>query len=220
MQTAKGKKPQGFCAEEFQEYMRQVVTPTLKAKAEEVFPNLPQSEAYEQLKRDLDWDGQEFGPCYMVGMDRDRRHSWVDFKHYREERANTGRGNKRDRRELEYGQGDHIQFQERQVIPSASRTPDTIQQPVELCIGWIKRRARKLLRKKTKLRFEDIRDAIEQACKELQEAGHIKSFWDHGTKAIAVFAATKKQKVKVSVKGVERTFIGTHGGWVPKQVSG
>ena len=58
LQNADGRNPQGFCAEEFQEYMRQSVIPTLQDVAAREFPKLPPSEAYEQLKRDLDWDDE------------------------------------------------------------------------------------------------------------------------------------------------------------------
>lgn len=200
--------------------MRQLVIPTLQTTAATHFPKLPQSEAYEQLKRDLNWDEQEWGTCYLVGMDRDRRHSWTDFRSYRSERAATGRGKKRDRRLVEYGQGDHIQFQERQLIPSAARVPDTIQQPVESCIGWIKRRVRCMTRGDRTLTYEKMRASIVTACEELNNSGNIKKFWDHSCKAIAVFAAEKNQKVKVNVRGKDQTFRGTQGGWVSKKLSG
>lgn len=200
--------------------MRQVVIPTLQAKAAEAFPGLSRNDAYNQLMRDLDWDEEEFGPCFLLAMDKDRRHSFVDYRHYRNERQNTGRGKKRDRRELEYGQGDHIQFQDRQLIPSAQRVPDTIQQPVELCVGWIKRRVRKTLKGVHKLTFEHLRDAVVDACEELNATDHIKSFWDHATKAIAIFAAEEGKKVKVTVKNKEKIFHGTRGGWVQKQARG
>lgn len=111
-------------------------------------------------------------------------------------------------------------FQERQLIPTAQRVPDTIQQPVEACIGWIKEHARKLLKYKKKPSYEDYKDAVVRACKALHESGFIREFWDHATKAIAVFSATQEQRVKVTLKGKERTFVGTHGGWVSKHLRG
>lgn len=193
--------------------------PTLQDVSAKEFPHLPQPEAYNQLKRDLDWDDEEFGQCFLLGMDQDRRHSWTDFRKCRADRQNKGTGRKRDRRDIEYGQGDSIQFQDRQLISTAPRVPDCIKQPVECCIGWIKREAAKKYRNKKNVKFQDMRDAVETACKELNEKG-ISNYWNHATKSLAVFAATKNQRVKVAVRNKERTFLGVHGGWVSKHLRG
>lgn len=91
LQTVEGKKPKGYCAEEFQEYMRQAATRKMQAVAEEQFKKGPQCEDYEQLKRDLDWNDDLWGPCYLLAMDQDRRHSFVDYRNYRAEKEATGK---------------------------------------------------------------------------------------------------------------------------------
>ena len=89
---------------------------------------------YNRLQLDLDWEAERDGACYLVALDKDKRHSMSDMQHYRYTRRGTGRGELRDRRHLDKHTEGWIQLQEKQIVPAGPKQCDTVQQPVELVI--------------------------------------------------------------------------------------
>ena len=202
--------------------MRLKVIPTLRRSARAHFPFRSSAGQYEQLQRDLDWDEGESGPCYMLSMDQDRRHTFEDFEFFRIQKQHHGKkGRKRDRRDVEYGQGENINFRREQLIPTAPKVPDTIQQPVELCIGKINSYVHNWLKDLNTVTFKDLQEATEAACvveNNGLDGAEIRKYWEHACSSIAVFAALRDSPVKVHTHGQLRVFHGTQGGWVQKML--
>lgn len=186
------------------------------------FENPKTAKAYERLKADLDWC-EDDGQCFMLAMDKDRRHSMNDMQHWRFSLNGTGVGELRDRRELEKDTEGWIALTEKQVVPAGPKQCDTIQAPVEMAMSQIKRAARAELPPLGQRSGMMLCNAIRDAAEGLSIA-NVKAYWAHATKAIKVWAALGDAVIAVSLKKNNYTapyfFKGTHGGWVPKLLRG
>ena len=108
-----------------------------------------------------------------------------------------------------------------QLIPTAPKVPDTIQQPVELCIGKINSFVHNWLKDLSTITFKDLQGGTEASCV-VENSGldgaKIRNFWEHACSSIAVFAARRDHIVKVHTHGQLRVFHGTQCGWVQKML--
>jgi hypothetical protein len=222
MQTKADQTPEGFIAQEFQEWMRLIVIPRCQGLA--AYFNSPRhKKCYDRLQRDLDWDEQHDGACYMLALDKDKRHTMTDMQHYRYTRRGTGKGELRDRRTLDINTWGWMQLSEKQVVPAGPKQCDTVQQPVELVMSQVKREARKLLplvgTRTGSMLIEAVNAAAEKVTVE-----NVASYWRHAKKAIQVWSARDSEVVNVwlSRNNYKEAyqFMGTHGGIVHKELRG
>lgn len=221
LQTKAGRKPEGHCAQEFQEYLRLAVIPKCQELAE-YFNNPKTRKCYERLQQDLDWCVND-GPCFMLAMDKDRRHSMNDMQHWRFSVSGTGTGELRDRRSLDKSTEGWIALTEKQMVPAAPKQCDTIQAPVEMVMSQIKRGARAELPAIGQRTGLMICNAVRMGAETVSIA-NVKAYWAHATKAIKVWASLGDAviAVKLSKNGYTDPYFfkGTHGGWVPKLLRG
>lgn len=213
--------PDGFIAHEFQEYLRLVVIPKCQYKASSFAYGKTES-CYNKLRSDLDWNDED-GPCYMLALDKDKRHSMSDMVHYRHCRNGTGRGELRDRRELNKFTEGWIQLTAKQIVPAGPRQCDTIQQPVECVVSQIKRRARADLPLVGQKSGMQMVHSVSEAAK-VVTAANVKSYWQHALKAIRVWASRDDESHTFTLSRNNYTkpytFKGTHGGIVQKELRG
>ena len=202
--------------------MRLVVIPKCQFMAA-YFANPKHSKTYERLKADLDWNEQEDGACYMLALDKDKRHSMNDMTHYRYTRRGTGHGELRDRRELDKTTEGWLQLSAKQIVPAAPKQCDTVQQPVELVMSEIKRAARKLLPLVGTRTGVMLVDAVIEAALRVS-IEHVAAYWMHAKKAIRVWSALDSEIVELwlSRNGYKEPyqFMGTHGGIVHRELRG
>jgi hypothetical protein len=221
LQTKAGRKPEGHCAEEFQEYVRLVVIPKCQQLAA-YFGNPKTAKCYERLKADLDWC-EDDGECFMLALDKDRRHSMNDMQHWRFSKNGTGTGELRDRRNLDKSVEGWISLTEKQIVPAAPKQCDTIQAPVEMVMSQIKRAVRELLPPAGQRDGMMLCHAILGAAESVTTA-NVKAYWEHAKKAIRVWASLGDEVIAVSLSRNNYTapyyFYGTNGGWVPKLLRG
>ena len=226
MQTKEGSKPNGFIAEEFQEWVPLVAVPRCQHVAGMLFTNsntASQANRYKQLCQDIEWPTTCKEPAFLLAIDQDRRHSFNDFTRWRADKANTGHAQLQHRLLYKWCEGRWIQLKIQQLLPSAESVPDAMQMPVELVVGLTKRAANDLIVNIEKASGSELCDALLQGGQSVtREIVH--SCWQHAEKAILVFAAEKGEEVRVELsrgphKGVH-TFRGTHGGRVPKLLRG
>lgn len=222
LQTKAGRTPEGHCAHEFQEYLRLVVIPKCQLLAA-YFNNPKTRSLYERLQRDLDWCEEEEGQCFMLALDKDKRHSMNDMQHWRFCVNGTGVGELRDRRELDKSTHGWIAISAKQIVPAGPKQCDTIQAPVEMAMSQIKRRARALLPPLGQRTGGMICNAIREAA-EYVSIDNVKAYWAHARKAIRVWAADEDAVIEVWLSRNNYTapylFKGTRGGWVPKLLRG
>ena len=213
--------PDGHIAQEFQEYLRLVVIPKCQYLAL-YFENPKTRNCYQRLKADLDWSDDD-GSCFLLALDKDKRHSMNDMQHYRLSKSGTGHGELRDRRELDKFTEGWISLHEKQIVPAAPKQCDTVQAPVEMAMSQIKRKARKLLPSVGQKSGRMIVDAIMEAgsCVTTE---NVDAYWRHANKANRVWSALECEVVECMLKRnnytVPYTFTGTHGDWVPKELRG
>jgi hypothetical protein len=220
LQTKAGQTPDGFIAQEFQEYLRLVVIPKCQFLAA-YFENPKHSKCYQRLKKDLDWDEEEDGACYMLALDKDKRHSLSDMQHFRYTRRVSGKGELRDRRELPKTTEGWIQLTEKQIVPAGPKQFDTVQQPVELVMSQVKRRARQQLpvvgRRTGTMLCDAVLDAVQSVTTE-----NVASYWMHAKKAIRVWSALDSEVVEVMLSRNGNTVPyrckGTHGRIVHREL--
>ena len=221
LQTKAGRRPEGHCAQEFQEYLRLVVIPKCQLLSQ-YFENPKTSQAYNRMKNDLDWSDED-GQCFMLALDKDRRHSMTDMVYWRQCLNGTGTGQARDRRNVEKGEEGWIALSEKQIVPAGPKQCDTIQAPVEMVMSQIKRGARALLpavgQRSGMLLFNAVREAAESVSGE-----KVKAYWMHALKAIRVWSAPCDTVIPVLLSRNNYRepymFKGTHGGVVPKLLRG
>ncbi len=186
------------------------------------FGNDKTASCYNRLKRDLDWD-EDDGPCFMIALDKDRRHSMTDMQHWRFTKNGTGTGELRDRRTLDKTVQGWIALSEKQVVPAAPKQCDTIQAPVEMVMSQLKRAARQELPRTGQRNGIQLCDAVVEAAKGLTNA-NVKAYWEHAKKAITVWASLGDEVVEIWLSRNNYTapycFRGTHGNWVPKLLRG
>lgn len=211
--------PDGFIAQEFQEYLRLVVIPKCQYLATG-FADGKNKKCYKRMLADLDWS-EDDGPCYMVAMDKDKRHSMNDMVHYRYSRNGTGRGVLRDRRELDKNTEGWIQLTDKQVVPAGPRQCDTIQQPVECTVSQIKRGARAELPFVGQRSGMLLVNALIEAANSVSIA-NVKAYWMHALKAIRVWSSREHESHSFMLSrnnySQPYTFYGTHGGIVQREL--
>jgi hypothetical protein len=221
VQTKAGKTPEGHIAHEFQEYLRLVVIPKCQQRAA-FFANNKTATLYKRLQADLEWS-EDDGPCFMLALDKDRRHSMTDMQHWRFTLNGTGTGELRDRRNLDKSVQGWISLCEKQVVPAAPKQCDTVQAPVEMVMSELKRAARKLLPALGHRDGPMLCTAVVKAAEALT-AANVKAYWDHAIKAIRVWASLGDAVIplRLSKNGYKDPyyFNGTHGGIVPKLLRG
>lgn len=175
---------------------------------------------YNRLKADLDWEEAD-GPCYMLALDKDKRHSMHDMVHYRQCRNGTGRGELRDRRELDINTEGWMQLTAKQVVPAGPKQCDTIQQPVECTVSQIKRAARAQLPLVGQRSGMQLVNAVVEGAKVVSVA-NVKAYWKHALKAIQVWSSRESESVTCTLSRNNHrkpyTFYGTHGGIVQKEL--
>lgn len=175
---------------------------------------------YKRLQADLDWQ-QDDGPCYMLAMDKDKRHSMTDMVHYRHCRSGKGRGEIRDRRNLDKYNEQWIQLSEKQIAPAGPRQYDTIQQPVECTLSQIKRAARAQLPLVGQKSGMQLVHAIEEGAKTVS-VENVKAYWQHALKAVRVWSSCEYESHTFDLSRNNYTkpytFYGTHGGFVQKEL--
>lgn len=178
---------------------------------------------YNRLQFDLDWDEERDGACYLLALDKDKRHSMSDMQHYRYTRRGTGRGELRDRRDLDKNTEGWIQLQAKQIVPAGPKQCDTVQQPVELVMSQLKRAARALLPLAGSRNGEMLVDAVCEAT-EAVSVQNVAAYWMHAKKAIQVWSALDDEIVTLWLSrngGVAPyNFKGTEGGIVHKELRG
>ena len=91
-----------------------VVIPKFQYKASS-FTYGKTGSCYTKLRSGLDWN-EDDGMCCMLALDKDKRHSTSDMVHYRHCRNGTGRGELRDRRELDKHTEGWIQLTAKQIV--------------------------------------------------------------------------------------------------------
>lgn len=211
--------PDGFVAQEFQEYVRLVVIPKCQYIASK-FASTKTERCYKRLQADLDWD-EDDGPCYMLALDKDKRHSMNDMVHYRNCRNGTGRGELRDRRDLDKNTEGWMQLTAKQIVPAGPRQCDTIQQPVECVVSQIKRAARRDLPLVGQRSGMQIVSSVIEAAK-VVTAQNVKAYWQHALKAIRVWASREDESHSFTLSRNRYTkpytFKGTHGGIVQREL--
>jgi len=211
--------PDGFIAQEFQEWMRLVVVPKCQYFASR-FAQSKTEKCYKRLQADLDWE-EDDGPCYMLAMDKDKRHTMTDMVHYRQCRNGTGRGELRDRRELDKHTEGWIQLTSKQIVPAGPKQCDTIQQPVECTVSQIKRAARAQLPLAGQKSGMQLVSAVVEGAKSVSVA-NVKAYWQHALKAIRVWSSRECESHSFVLSRNKRskpyTFNGTHGGIVQREL--
>lgn len=221
LQTKAGRTPEGHCCHEFQEYLRLVVIPKCQLLAFK-FSHGKVSACYNRLKSDLDWC-EEDGPCFMLALDKDRRHSMSDMQHWRFTKNGTGTGELRDRRELDKTVQGWIALTKKQIVPAAPKQCDTIQAPVEMVMSQLKREARKVLPPVGQRDGMMLCKAVVKAAKGLT-AENVWAYWEHAKKAIQVWSSLGGEMHEIWLSRNNYTepyyFKGTHGGLVPKLLRG
>ena len=219
MQTKNGSQPQGFIAEEYQEFLRLVILPACSRVARANFDRPETRKLYGQFVADLEWNVEVMGPAYLLSADRDKRHSLTDYARWRAESAETSNPALHSRIEYAVGERRWIDLSPVQLLPSASCVADTIQQPIEVCMSFVKRAARKKLPNDSKPGGVDLCEAVVLSAEGL-DCEKILNMVKHAEKAILVWASTEQTVVTVQLhnggKSDDVKFAGTHGGFVHK----
>lgn len=221
VQTKDGTNPKAFVGEEFSEWLRLRAIPAMQQAARENFQ--PGKHAwfndgkYKEMQQALGMTGDR--ACYMLSLDCDGRHACSDFWGYRQAKANQVRGYiMRDRRRIPEGQRGWIDMSMAQLIPSAKRVPDTIQQPIECFYGVLKRKVRRIYQADPENGWQAWVRAIRSVFEsEWGRSLRFKRYWDNAEIALRVFSGLKTAEVPI---GLIKRARCTHGGWVPAVVAG
>jgi hypothetical protein len=102
--------------------------------------------------------------------------------------ARTGKEELLDRRELPKTSEGWIQLTEKQIVPVGPKQFDTVQQPVELVMSQVTRRARQQLpvvgRRTGSMLCDGVLYAVQSVTTE-----HAASYWMHAEKTVRVWSA-------------------------------
>jgi hypothetical protein len=167
---------------------------------------------YGSLKRALGWPKDSARPCWLASLDRDKRHSMNSYKKYRLDKACNRKPRLVDRRTIPEGSFDWIAWKPEQVVPSAEKVPDCVQQPIEMVFSAVKRdyheKASEQHPKDVLEMWQVIKDAfMAKATKE-----RICRLFDHAWKSLTVWSG--REGTWVEFDG--HTYMCTGGNIVPK----
>lgn len=221
VQTKWSKTPKAFVGEEFSEWLRLRAIPAMQQAAHENFRagkhDWFDDFKYKQMQDALGMAGDR--ACYMLSLDCDGRHACSDFWGLRDATARKVKGYKmRDRRDIPQGERGWIDMGTHQLVPSAKRVPDTIQQPIECFFGVIKRKVRCVYQDDPQNGWQAMLRAINSVfnsdwCRGLT----FERYWDHAEVALRVFSGLRHEQVQI---GLIKYAKCTHGGWVPAELAG
>ena len=206
--------PGGHIGREFQEYVRCVLL--LKAAAACKRQQLEYPTVYRHLCRDLDWKDRD-GECIMFSWDDDRRHTFSDFLHYKATCKGKRKGELLDRRDYKKGKHQWIQLLRKQMIPSAQKVQETIQQPIECTFSAVKARSRKQLGPLAKVQGQELVQAAGDSVAAV-EPESVKGAFRNAEQAIRAWACPVGTSITVKVKRARFTVPGTGGGRVHKRL--
>ena len=201
-------------ADEFQEWFRLRALPMMKEAARQNFRKGKNhwfnQKAYDALCAAVQFCATGESPMFMWAMDSDARHSFKDYQNL------GGRGCNMDRRLLPAGTVGHIPVDPvRNQVPHAPKVPDSLQAPIEMFYGPVKRIYRRLLKDKKDPSPGEMIAAMREAFRLCADSGCIYHCFMHGRVCMQVFSGLENEVVQYK----ETVYHCTHGKWLPRDLA-
>lgn len=223
MQTKRGNTPMGFCAMEYQEYMRCRVLPAIdrwalaafRPHANEWFDEAAEK-SYEALKRGSGYRRGRQRPCCLIAVDQAPTHTWTDMPWF------IAHEEERDRRTIKPRAAGWVDLdKESDFMPTAPKVPDTLQQPIEMIFGIVKTRFRSLMAERSgSVNWRTMYEDFHRAWVEKVNPSLCERCFQHALTAIKIWMTPRDQLVTITDAHNQVEVHGTGGGWVPKKYRG
>jgi hypothetical protein len=131
-------------------------------------------------------------------------------------------GEERDRRTIKPGHAGWVDLDKgSDFMPTAPKVPDTLQQPIEMIFGIVKRLFRKLMAERAGgVKWRAVYDDFIAAWAEKVDPALCERCFNHAMTAIKIWMTPRDEMVTIDTAHGQVEVLGTGGGWVPKKYRG